>query len=353
VSFTNPVVAGGGSLIKESVHSPDYVAGVSGWSINRDGSAEFNNVTIRLDLTTGGIVVGPDTGPQVIIRVADDGLGDVSGVIDFPTNVVYEHLPAAIFSSIEPTERLRLLMRSGQTDVGAVLSQLELISGENGTGDDVTAKLRAQRTPTVFSELELREDNAYLYVDGASGFSQIRVTLSDDLGHFAMVASDEVYAADSGNDGNYLARVTSGKVSTSVTNTTLSNVSDTAVGNATVPTAFLETGFAYEVRVELSTRSSVGTSAAGTQGFNWKLWNGAVGGTQLGTTVETTNTSVGMTRGRQVFTFVFEHTGANSANTLTLSGFHSAGADTLQARVDTGFVMLVKKIGDPARITNL
>lgn len=41
-----------GNLLIPGVHSPNYVAGTSGWSINKNGSAEFNNVVIR-----GGTVV--------------------------------------------------------------------------------------------------------------------------------------------------------------------------------------------------------------------------------------------------------------------------------------------------------
>jgi hypothetical protein len=44
--FGDPPV-GGNTLIRPAIHSPNYVAGVSGWSINRDGSAEFNNATFR------------------------------------------------------------------------------------------------------------------------------------------------------------------------------------------------------------------------------------------------------------------------------------------------------------------
>ncbi len=43
-----------GSLAIPSVRSPNFVTGVSGWTINKDGSAQFNNVTIR------GTLTGPD-----------------------------------------------------------------------------------------------------------------------------------------------------------------------------------------------------------------------------------------------------------------------------------------------------
>jgi hypothetical protein len=47
VSFSNPVTGGQGALIRPAIKSPNYVPGVSGWSINRTGSAEFNNLTVR------------------------------------------------------------------------------------------------------------------------------------------------------------------------------------------------------------------------------------------------------------------------------------------------------------------
>lgn len=53
--FGNPILGGGGALVRESIHSPDYVAGVSGWTIDRDGSAEFADLTVR-----GGIFIDPD-----------------------------------------------------------------------------------------------------------------------------------------------------------------------------------------------------------------------------------------------------------------------------------------------------
>jgi hypothetical protein len=47
VAFSNPVTGAQGALIRPAIKSPNYAPGVLGWSINRDGSAEFNNLTIR------------------------------------------------------------------------------------------------------------------------------------------------------------------------------------------------------------------------------------------------------------------------------------------------------------------
>lgn len=45
--FADPIAAGPGILVIPSLRSPNYVHDVSGWTINRDGSAEFNNLEIR------------------------------------------------------------------------------------------------------------------------------------------------------------------------------------------------------------------------------------------------------------------------------------------------------------------
>lgn len=57
MGFSNSVV-GGITLVRPAIRSPNYVAASTGWTINADGTAEFNNVTVR-----GNLIVGP-TGTQ-------------------------------------------------------------------------------------------------------------------------------------------------------------------------------------------------------------------------------------------------------------------------------------------------
>lgn len=75
MGFSNPVV-GGTTLVRPAIHSPDYVPGVSGWSINIDGSVEFNNGTFRGTITaaqiigaiiTGGVIQTSATNPRIVI----------------------------------------------------------------------------------------------------------------------------------------------------------------------------------------------------------------------------------------------------------------------------------------------
>jgi hypothetical protein len=54
--FSNPLNAGE-TLILDSLHSPNYDPGMMGWSINKDGTAEFNSVVIRGGTTEGGVAL--------------------------------------------------------------------------------------------------------------------------------------------------------------------------------------------------------------------------------------------------------------------------------------------------------
>jgi len=51
MSFTDPIVGGIGKLVRNFIRSQNYVPGSTGWTINKDGTAEFQGATI------GGTVV--------------------------------------------------------------------------------------------------------------------------------------------------------------------------------------------------------------------------------------------------------------------------------------------------------
>src|SRR5581483_1083246 len=56
MSFDQSATAGE-TLVAGSIHSPNYAKGSSGWTINRDGSAEFQNVLVRGTIT-GSTIIG-------------------------------------------------------------------------------------------------------------------------------------------------------------------------------------------------------------------------------------------------------------------------------------------------------
>lgn len=90
--FNNSVVGGQGTLVRESIHSPDYVPGVSGWTINRDGSAEFNGVTFRGTLHSENPATGQtidiEAGRIIIDQATANGeiFGDTDGSLDITSS---------------------------------------------------------------------------------------------------------------------------------------------------------------------------------------------------------------------------------------------------------------------------
>jgi hypothetical protein len=73
-------ISGGNVLRTPALRSPNYVLGVSGWTINQDGTAEFNDGTFRGSIEVGAnpgqhfIVNNPDTGDVVDVYLSD-GVG--------------------------------------------------------------------------------------------------------------------------------------------------------------------------------------------------------------------------------------------------------------------------------------
>jgi hypothetical protein len=65
--FSNPIIGGGGNLVYPSIHSPGYVPDITGWSINKDGTADFTGLTVR---------------GQIIVESSNDGI------------FVYTYIPA-------------------------------------------------------------------------------------------------------------------------------------------------------------------------------------------------------------------------------------------------------------------
>lgn len=47
MGFRNPILGGGGALVRPAIKSPNYVPGTSGWMVNRNGNAEFNDLVVR------------------------------------------------------------------------------------------------------------------------------------------------------------------------------------------------------------------------------------------------------------------------------------------------------------------
>lgn len=71
--FTNNIVAGT-TLVIPAIRSANYVAGMSGWSINADGTSEFSNVTVR------GPVIITDNMGAVLASIGATGNGSFQNI---------------------------------------------------------------------------------------------------------------------------------------------------------------------------------------------------------------------------------------------------------------------------------
>lgn len=98
MSFSNPITGSQGTLLVPAIKSRNYIPGVSGWQITREGDAEFNTIDIRdNDLTLTGVSVF-NTGSAVFsvtdlvywalgnlvwfnVRVVASGAGSGTGIM--------------------------------------------------------------------------------------------------------------------------------------------------------------------------------------------------------------------------------------------------------------------------------
>lgn len=81
MAFDNPIVAANGALAMTSVHSPNYLPAVSGWTINKDGTVEFNTLGGTLQVNNLGLffyVPSPGSG-NLLASFTDVGGTDLYG----------------------------------------------------------------------------------------------------------------------------------------------------------------------------------------------------------------------------------------------------------------------------------
>lgn len=136
MGFRSSILAGT-RLVRQAINSPDFVSGVSGWGIFRNGSAEFNDVVIRGATTIGGTSTGTtvqtqDTGNRVVIRESTRG-GQSVGEVAFYTEVATDI--AGLITALGPVDGgMRALEFSAPAVAGTVDIPLLLLTYDPETG---------------------------------------------------------------------------------------------------------------------------------------------------------------------------------------------------------------------------
>lgn len=119
ITAEDPIAAGDGSLIFPAIKSPNFVAGVSGWEIARDGTAEFNNVTAR-----GTLLVTDVDGTYV--KIFDENPGD---------GAVIELTNSRIRSGASPFTGFQGLLIQGPDIFSSVRPGIEFVQNNFGASE--------------------------------------------------------------------------------------------------------------------------------------------------------------------------------------------------------------------------
>lgn len=100
--FSNPIIGGGGSLVYPSIHSPNYRPGGPGWSINKDGTAEFSGLTLDTALE---LYYFPSGGAgNLVYSNSSAGGTDRYGNLYLAGSVAYFKFPTGSFGAMQSTE---------------------------------------------------------------------------------------------------------------------------------------------------------------------------------------------------------------------------------------------------------
>lgn len=161
-------------LVNNVILSNNYVAGVSGWAIDGDGTAEFANTSIRgtivaNSLTTPGIIIDAngDLTADNFVLFADGSIVTSSGnfAVDTGGNLYAEN--AIIYGEINATSgSFSNVTISGDLLSGGTISSTD-ISGVNISGSNIT----------VGTRISLPSDGGQILLGTASGGSATQVSI--------------------------------------------------------------------------------------------------------------------------------------------------------------------------------
>jgi hypothetical protein len=138
--FENNIVNALNELIRASMQSPNYVTGVSGWTINKDGSAEFSNLTIRgtfygadFILNTNGLFFynGVPALGNLILSITPSAGTDQFGN-PYRAFITVYHGNAAMNIIVDPTQQVPAINMFSGAGSEAQFSSLYAIVGSPG-----------------------------------------------------------------------------------------------------------------------------------------------------------------------------------------------------------------------------
>lgn len=339
MQFGNEIVGQSDMLVRPAIQSENFQAGVSGWRITRAGNAEFFNVTARGEMIVGVPPSPPN--PYIHARI-------LSGV---PTIAFYDgtHTLPARIQAYDLGGNGGLVLDTGDIAVestalalGGNIASL-LYDKQTGTLDSAMFKVGPPQNEIV----KLRASAAGTQ-DVEFGIDLVNTTPDTFPGRLYTVG--EIYMNHLAPDANYATRVADGKGPQSVSGTTI-GTTDTNIGSANVVNTYVEDGYAYRCIIHVDMRNA---NVGGRLDF--KLWDGPVGGSQLGGINRrwTENSSAGANNGGTMLIFAWRQFGTGILANINLSAVKTvvtAAAATVE--VNAAYLAIVEKIGDANKISGL
>ena len=118
--FSNPVVNDINVLIRLAIKSPNFLTGISGWTINKDGSVEFNNGTFRGTVSAATIVGSLIESATSGRRTTLDANGDLK---------IYNAFSAILFWISNGQDAMWVYADTGSATQGALIASIANASG--------------------------------------------------------------------------------------------------------------------------------------------------------------------------------------------------------------------------------
>ena len=128
MSFNNPIVGSGNQLVRNAIQSRNFVTGLTGWIIRKDGSAEFNGDVI---INNGELFIQDPDGSYV--RIFDENPGNGAVILIRPANVSGATIdPAQIISGSSSGPATAFLQIIGPNVNGAGFAFIDLSGDSTG-----------------------------------------------------------------------------------------------------------------------------------------------------------------------------------------------------------------------------
>ena len=343
MEFSNSIVGASDELVREAIQSRGFVTGSTGWRIEADGDAEFNNVTIR-----GGLVVTDDAQSANYVAGVSGWRLRNTGEAEFNSSVTINN--GTLFTGMAPNARAGLQVYTPPAETARPV--LALYDGTNadpgfvygeddgtqtavfiGTGDffgggetgrrigiDTTGFTITNETGTMFASFDMDFTQKTWPPTTGPGGNKWRIT-----------APGGIYLLDQNTTYPYLV---DGKIGTGVTSTNSASTTPVSIGAANLVNTPMQIDRCYFLFGQISILSTIANDRV-----TLELWRGTVG-TPANKRGASTNIKLTGTANQfqsYPFGFVWRESISGVAANLNLSFFRLSGTGTCTAQVDSNY----------------